>query len=298
MRVFAPLICLSLLAVLLAAGCSERSALPPAGYSVDDSGMLTLECPPCTANETPQERYGDVTVSRIVFLCSGGDVYALAAYPPSPRAGFVLSPGAGVKKEGYISQALLYAEKGYAFLVLDVRGNGGETAGYPLDLERDFSKFSTGAWPQYYLSVCDMVTARKYLDEKFQRVPPLPVYAMGESNGGRYAAVAAGVDPAFAGYIGISTSGFSRAGAKYTGDPRRFLLSVDPEIQAQRLSPRPSWIFHAAGDPIIPFSRGQEFFLALPEPKEFFSFNGTHGSNAEVHELILGKCAQIYGPAG
>jgi len=64
------------------------------------------------------------------------------------------------------------------------------------------------------------------------------------------------------------------------------------------LSPRPSWIFHAPDDPVIPFSLGQELFGLLPEPKEFFPFNGTHGSNAEVHGVILRKCAQIYGSAG
>jgi len=68
--------------------------------------------------------------------------------------------------------------------------------------------------------------------------------------------------------------------------------------QADRLSSRTSWIFHAQGDPIIPFSLGQELFRALPEPKEIFPFNGTHGSNAAVHEMILGKCAQIYAATG
>ncbi|HNQ29503.1 MAG: hypothetical protein A4E36_01703 [Methanoregulaceae archaeon PtaB.Bin009] len=37
-------------------------------------------------------------------------------------------------------------------------------------------------------------------------------YAMEESSGGRYAAIAVALDPEFAGFIGVSTSGFSRAG--------------------------------------------------------------------------------------
>ncbi|MEM2124305.1 MAG: alpha/beta hydrolase, partial [Methanolinea sp.] len=126
----------------------------------------------------------------------------------------------------------------------------------------------------------------------------IPVHAVGESNGGRYAAIAAEVDPAFAGYIGISTSGFSRAGEKYTGDARRFLLSVDPVTLAGSLSGRPSWIFHAPGDPVIPFDEGRALFDALPEPKAFFPFEGTHGSNELVHRTILSECAQIYGTGG
>jgi dienelactone hydrolase len=279
---------------LLVAGCSDNLSSREGSYSVDESGRLELHCPQCTVKETLQEREGNVSLYRVVFESAEGDVYAIAAIPSVPKAGFVVAPGAGVKKEGYLSIARQYAEEGYAFLVLDVRGNGGETQGHPLDLERDFEKFREGAWPQYYLSVCDMSAAREYLQEKYS----IPVYAMGESNGGRYAAIAAETDPAFAGFIGISTSGFSRVGDDYSGDARRFLLSVDPVTQADRLASRTSWIFHAPEDPIIPFSLGQELFRALPEPKEFFPFNGTHGSNAAVHEMVRGKCAQIYAAAG
>lgn len=292
-RTASALFCI-LLAFLVIGGCSGPASSREGGYSVDESGRLSLRCPPCTVTETVLERGGNVTLSRLVFQGSGGAVYAILAAPPEPAAGFVLAPGAGVKKEGYAPVARMYAERGYAFLVLDVRGNGGETPGYPLDLPRDFEAFRAGEWPEYYLSVCDISSARRYLGERYS----VPVYAMGESNGGRYAAIAAETDPAFAGFIGISTSGFSRAGESYSGDARRFLLSVDPQTQAEMLSQRPSWIFHAPDDPVIPFSLGQELFGLLPEPKEFFPFNGTHGSNAEVHGVILRKCAQIYGSAG
>jgi hypothetical protein len=282
------------LAGLLVAGCTENLSGPKEGFSVDDSGRLSLRCPPCTFNDTLLESSGNVSFHRVVFACRQGDVYAVAAVPPAPVAGFVLAPGAGVKKEGYLAVARQYADNGYAFLVLDVRGNGGETPGYPLDLARDFEKFRAGTWPQYYLSVCDMSSARMYLQDRYS----IPVYAMGESNGGRYAAIAAEIDPAFSGFIGISTSGFSRSGDAYLGDARRFLLSVDPVTQADLLASRTSWIFHAPADPVIPFSYGQELFMALPEPKVFFPFNGTHGSNAAVHRMILEKCAQIYGTGG
>lgn len=283
---------LLLVPFVLIAGCMEDPGRQPGTYSVDDEGILTLGCPACSVHETVLSVHDGYTVNRVVFRNGQGDVFAIAAIPDNPVAGFVLAPGAGVKKEGHLGRAEEYASYGYAYLVLDVRGNGGETGGHPMDLERDFQKFLAGDWPQYYLSICDISSARIYLQENAR----IPVYATGESNGGRYAAIAAALDREFAGYIGISTSGFSRAGDAYTGDARKFLLSVDPETAAEKMNGRSSWIFHAPGDPIIPYSAGRAFFAVLPEPKAFFTFNGTHGQNEETDARILGECAQIYGP--
>jgi hypothetical protein len=288
-----PLLLLSLtLALLLVlSGCVEEESRLSGDFSVDEAGHLSLTCPPCMAEETVLSEEDGYTVYGVVFRNTEGDVYAISALPQTPRAGFVLAPGAGVKKEGHRGRAERYAGAGYAYLVLDVRGNGGETGGHPLDLEKDFRQFVDHEWPQYYLSVCDMQCARSYLQEK----NAMPVYAIGESNGGRYAAIAAALDRDFTGYIGVSTSGFSGAGESYTGDARRFLLSVDPETCAGDMAPRSSWIFHAPGDPIIPYALGQSLYDTLPEPKVFFSFNGPHGLNEEVDARILGECTQIYG---
>ena len=97
--------------------------------------------------------------------------------------------------------------------------------------------------PQYYLSVCDLVSAQKLLTGKFS----VPVYAMGSSNGGRYAAVAAGVDPQFAGYIGISTSDWGLLDSlnqqELSGDPVRFAASIEPGTYIGKISPRPVWMY-------------------------------------------------------
>lgn len=283
---------LILVALMFAACCTGTPGTQSGSYSVDDEGMLLMNCPSCTIEETHLSDHEGFILNRVVFRNPHGDVYALAAIPEKPVAGFVLAPGAGVKKEGHQGRAAAYAAQGYAYLVLDVRGNGGQTAGYPMNLEIDYQKFLAGEWPQYYLSVCDVSSGRLYLQEKLG----IPVYAVGESNGGRYAALAAALDPQFAGYIGISTSGFSRAGDEYRGDARKFLLSVDPEIAAMKMKGRSSWIFHAPGDPVIPFAAGQALFAAFPEPKTFFAFNGTHGQNGETDARILGECEQIYAP--
>jgi hypothetical protein len=130
----------------------------------------------------------------------------------------------------------------------------------------------------------------------------VPIYSMGSSNGGRYAAVAAGIDPAFDGYVGISTSDWglldSITQQGITGDPVRFATSLEPGTYIGQISPRPVWIFHARSDPIIPFESGQQFFEKAQDPKTFIAFSGDHGINPDVDERILEQWAQIYATRG
>ncbi len=282
-----------LLSVLLA-GCTGT---PPVGraYTVDSSGVLSVQCPPVQVTETVLKTEANVTISRLVFHTPNGDVFGLLAAPAnaSPKAAFVHAPGAGNKKEGHEGRAFSYAQNGYAYLVLDIRGNGGETLGYPLDFEKDFDLYQKGGFPGYYDTVCDMINARQFLTTRYG----VPVYASGESNGGRYAAVATAIDPGFAGYVGISTSGFGRAGdnPNFTDSARKFLLSIDPDVYIGTVSPRPVILFHASDDPIIPFGDGRKLYNLAKEPKKFFSFNGTHGVNGEVDRVLIDEYAQIYG---
>jgi len=280
---------------LIFSGCTTTPGSGPATrtYSVNSSGILSLTVPPATVTENILETRSNITVSRLVFHTPDGDVYALLAAPPNPKASFVHAPGAGNKKEGHKDRAIAYATQGYAYLVLDIRGNGGETPGYPMDIERDYTLFERGGMPEYYDNVADMINARQFLSSRYN----VPVWYSGESNGGRYAALAAAIDPESAGYIGISTSGFGRAGdnPNYTADARKFLLSIDPDLYVGMISPRPVYLFHAPADPIIPFADGKELYDRAGEPKQFFPFNGTHGVNGEVDEIIFRQYAQIYG---
>ncbi|WP_067047808.1 alpha/beta hydrolase [Methanofollis ethanolicus] len=270
-----------LVVVLAAAGCTAAPS-----YGVDGDGVLSLSVPTPSYDETVQNTTGNVTVSEIV-LHRDVEVACLLAAPADPRAGIVYAPGAGVKKEAHRDRAIEYAENGIAFLIVDVRGNGGATPGHPLDFDADFEVFEKGDWPQMYAVAADMIAAREVL---VARCPGTPVHAMGASNGGRYAAMAAAADPAFAGYIGVSTSGFCRSGDRYAGDARRFLLSVDPSVSVASISPRPVTVFHAPDDPVIPFADGQALSDAAKEPKEFVPFNGTHGVNAEVDARVIAVC--------
>jgi hypothetical protein len=226
------------------------------------------------------------------------DVVTYLAAPAHPKAIIVYAPGAGEKLSGHEERMVRYATAGYAFLFVDTRGNGGETPGVPFGLQlvqQDYARFEKGEWPQYYQSICDLVAAQQLMTVKFS----VPIYAMGSSNGGRYAAVAASVDPEFAGYIGISTSDWGVKDAfiqqRYSGEPIRYAASIEPSTYLTRISPRPVWIFHAKADPIIPYENGEQFFADATEPKEFITFSGDHGINPDVDERILVQWAQIYG---
>jgi len=285
-----------LIATAILAGCSGTGTKP--SYSVDSSGVLSVSCAPVTVSEEVLLSNETYTKSRIVMHTQSGDVVAYLSAPKHPKAAIVYIPGAGEKPAGHEDRMLQYAEAGYAFLFVDTRGRGGETDGIPFGqqlIQQDFAKFKSGEWPQYYLTICDLVNAEKLLSDRFS----VPVWAVGSSNGGRYAAIAAGVDPGYAGYVGISTSDWGILDAftaqGYTGDPIRFATSLEPGTYLPKISPRPVWIFHNATDPIIPFESGKAFYAKAGEPKNFTEFQGGHGINPDVDSRLLMQWAQIYG---
>jgi len=283
-----------LIICLASAGCTGNSKPAKSSYSVDSGGVLSLSCAPETTSEEILFTNETYTKSRVVFETQSGNVTTYLASPKIPKAAFVYTPGAGEKLAGHEERMVRFASAGYAFLFVDTRGNGGDTAGLPFGqqmIQQDFAKFEKGEMPQYYLSICDLISARKMLAGRYH----VPVYALGSSNGGRYAAVAAGVDPQFAGYIGISTSdwGFLDAlnAQGMTGDPVQFAASIEPSTYIGKISPRPVWMYHNATDPVIPFSSGEKLFEKAGNPKNFTEFSGDHGINPEVDTRIIGQWA-------
>ncbi|HET6580742.1 MAG TPA: alpha/beta hydrolase [Methanoregula sp.] len=279
---------------IVLAGCTGNQAI--SSYSVDSRGILSVSCAAATTSEEILFKNDTYTKTRVIQHTETGDVVTyLAAPPQNPKAAIVYVPGAGEKPSGHEERMVDYARAGYAFLFVDIRGNAGETPGYSFNPQQDFYLFEEDDWPQYYLTVCDLVTSQEMLSRRFG----IPVYAMGSSNGGRYAAVAAGVDPAFAGFVGISTSDWGVQDAVirqgYTGNLVRFAASIEPGTYFAKISPRPVWIFHDVDDPVIPFENGKELFERAGEPKTFIEFSGGHGINPDVDNRIIMQWAQIYG---
>jgi len=280
----------ALLIAVLGAGCTTSG--DSAAYRVAENGTLAIAAPSPDFSETVIDAQDGVSLSRIVFENPGGRVYAMLAAPETPCAAIVYAPGAGVKTEAHRERAFAYAAEGIAFMVVEIRGNGGETAGYPVGLEKDYEAFEKGRWPQYYLIVQDLMVARTMLEDRYG----VPVYAAGSSNGGRYAAIAAAIDEDFTGYFGISTSGFNRAGEQYTGTLRTFLLSIDPDCAIGTISPRPVRIFHSPLDAVISYDRGMALFNHAREPKDFIAFNGTHGICGEVDDKVVADVLTFNAP--
>jgi len=274
------------------AGCTGNRA--SSSYSVDNNGVLSVSCAPVTTSEEILFTNETYTKTKVVMHAQSGEVVTYLAAPEHPKAAIVYVPGAGEKPAGHEERMVRYTAAGYAFLFVDIRGNGGQTPGYPFNPQRDFFQFEKGDWPQYYLTICDLVAARQMLSGRFG----IPVYAMGSSNGGRFAAVAAGVDPGFSGYVGISTSDWgvldSAIQQGYSGNLIRFATSLEPSTYFEKISPRPVWIFHATKDPIITFDSGKRFFQRAKEPRAFIEFSGGHGINTDVDDRILMQWAQIY----
>lgn len=288
---------LVVLAVL--AGCTD---IPEQStYTVDNNGILSLSCAPVTTTEEVLLSNETYTKSKIVMHTDSGDVTSYLGSPTQPKAVIVYAPGAGEKLAGHEGRMVRFASAGYAFLFVDTRGNGGETAGIPFSqtlIQQDYARFGKGEMPQYYLSICDLISSQKLLSGRYN----VPVYAAGSSNGGRYAAVAAGTDTEFAGYVGISTSDWGLLDSVIqqgmTGDAAQFATSLEPSTYIAKISPRPVWLFHARTDPIIPFERGQRLFDKAEEPKTMIEYCGDHGITMDVDEQIIIQWAQIYGNRG
>lgn len=279
-----------ILCVLFFTGCTQAPE-ETVHYSVDNTGTLQITSIPPVFEEKILWNEENVTLSAITIHDLDTPVYTLFATPEQPFAAIIFVPGAGVPAEGHRSRAVEYAKQGIAFLVVDVRGNGGKTPGEPYSIPEEFDHFSSGAWPQTYAVVLDLIEARRIIRERY----PVPVFAGGESRGGMYAALAAAADPEFSGYFGISTGGYDQIGAQYPGEPGRFLQSIDPEYAIGRITPRPVWVLHAMPDTIIPFEDGKRLAGRAGEPKQFIPFNGTHGINEDADRIIRGALLTFKG---
>ncbi len=209
-------------------------------------------------NETASEK-----IYKIKFQSRNATIFSLLRIPKRASAeklpAVVLLPGAGVTKE--IEQKL--AEKmsalGFVVLTLDQRGIG-ETGNVFVDGE-----------PPDYAMVYDALRAFDLLKARAE-VDGSRIIMTGESMGGRFALIAAALEPNVKGVIGISTSGYDFSRTTFTS-PQQFLVarSIDPNNYMGLISPRKVVLIHSANDNVIPLALAQDTFARAKEPRAFYT---------------------------
>lgn len=214
------------------------------------------------------------TIETISFQSKDYTVEGLLRIPYSEKKvpAAVILPGATVPKEGTQGLAELLSNRGYASLGIDQRNLGG------VDFRHDYELFKQGKEPVEHKMVFDALRSVDVL-RQYPRIDAERIAIIGESNGGRFAIIAAALDADIRGVIGISTSGYGTESADVREETLlRFYRSIDPETYLGFIPPRRFVMLHSVNDNIIPIDPAKNTFRKAKEPKEFYEVTtGTHG---------------------
>ncbi len=228
---------------------------------------------------------GNYTLETISFSSKDYTVEGLLRIPSSGKKvpAVVILPGATVHKEGTQTLALLLSNLGYASLGIEQRNLGG------VDFKYDYELFKEGKEPIEHKMVFDALRAVDVLKQD-ARIDAEKIAILGESNGGRFAIIAAAIDPGIKGVIGISTSGYNTEAE--SADIRdesliRFYRSIDPDTYLELIPPRRLVMLHSINDSIIPIYLAEDTFRKAKEPKKFYRVEtGSHGYSEGMREPL------------
>ncbi|HEY9245926.1 MAG TPA: acetylxylan esterase [Candidatus Methanoperedens sp.] len=233
------------------------------------------------------------TLETISFQSKDYTVEGLLRVPVSGKKvpGVVILPGATVPMEGTQTLAEIFSNAGYASLGIEQRNRGGVSPEY------DHELFKDGKEPIEHKMVFDALRAVDVLKQD-QRVDPGRIAIVGESNGGRFAIIAAAIDPSIAGVIGISTSGYnSREEITNIRDNTliRFYRSIDPDEYLDLLPPRKLVMMHSINDNIIGIDIAEATFNKAKEPKKLYKIEtGTHGFSEGMRAPLVNELNLIF----
>lgn len=224
-------------------------------------------------NITKGSNYSLETIS---FQSKDYIVEGLLRIPSSNRKvpAMIILPGATVPKEGTQTLAEIFSNMGYASLGIEQRNRGG------VDFRYDYSLWEQGKEPVEHKMVFDALKALDIL-RQYPRIDPERIAIVGESNGGRFAIIAAAIDPRIKGVIGISTSGYdTESQIAMINDESlvRFYRSVDPDSYLGMIPPRKLVMLHSVNDTIIPIDLAKRTYEKAKDPKQFYEVpTGGHG---------------------
>ncbi len=274
--------------VLFAAGRILNSKLEQNNW-IDSTGRMNF-------NDRGKVDFTQTQISegkyKIVFDSKGTDIYA-HLYKPERKEkvpAVIVAPAAGAAKEGQEELAALLAEQGYAVLVLDQRGIG-ETKWAMEDPQTEFDAFmqerkeTTEQLMTYdVLRAFDLMRQTEGIDED-------NIILEGESMGGRFAMIAAAIEPEIKGVVAISSSGYGAT----TGPLKEYLDTVNPDHYVSLISPRKLVMIHSPADTVIPIQQARATFELAKEPKEFIEMpeSCNHGYCDEIKDILLKKLLEV-----
>ncbi len=268
-------------------------------WSLDGSGALSF--PPRGA-ANPQaymiEDAANYSLEKISYSSYDTKVFGLLRIPKGvtlPPVVIVL-PAATVTKEADSAMAGALCSWGYASLTLDERGNGGETRGsHPMDFMTGYTAYRNGDMPAQYAQVYDVLLGYDYLRSR-KDLDGGNITVLGESMGGRFAVVAAGIEPGFKAVFVISSSPYG-LDAGNDRDALRFVNSIEPATYLKKLPPRKLVMFHFTNDTVIPVTHGKFLYDNAGWPKAWYQYNGSvHGVYSDIFGPDLHtELTNIYG---
>ncbi len=240
------------------------------------------------------EQGSNYTLETISFPSKDYTVEGLLHIPLSAKKvpAVVILPGATVPKEGTQGLAEILSGMGYASLGIEQRNRGG------VDFKYDYELFKAGKEPVEHKMVFDALRAVDALRQD-SRIDAKRIAIIGESNGGRFAIIAAALDPDIKGVIGISTSGYDTESEIVNIRDEvaiRFYRSIDPDTYLQFIPPRKFVLMHSVNDNIIPIGLAENTFRKAKEPKQFYEVTtGTHGFSEGMREPFEKELRQMLG---
>jgi dienelactone hydrolase len=285
--IFVTLILLALIYFLIPQGSDK--------WNVSDQGILSY--PEDRGNVNVKvlktEALPNYTLETISFPSKDYTVEGLLRIPAAGTKvpAVVILPGATVPKEGTQTLADIFSSMGYGSLGIEQRNRGG------VDFRYDYDLWKNGKELVEHKMVFDALRAVDVLRQQ-PSIDPDRIVIVGESNGGRFAIIAAAIDPKIAGVIGISTSGYdTESQIRDIKDESviRFYRSIDPETYLKFIPPRKFVMLHSINDTIIRIQFAQNTFEKAMEPKQFYTVTtGTHGYSEGMKEPLLNELRLMF----
>ena len=106
--------------------------------------------------------------------------------------------------------------------------------------------------------------------------------------GGRYAIIAAAIDPGINGALIISSAGFHVEESSLGDDP--YFLSIDPDRYIKNISPGKIVMIHSLTDEVVKIGDAAKTFTKAEEPRNFYTVtNCTHGYCEDMLQYLEGE---------